>query len=242
MKVIEVCNLTRDFKNRRALDHITFDVNSAEVFGFLGPNGAGKTTTLKILTGLLRPTEGTAKVAGWDIDSDQDKIKSLIGVVFEFQNVYKRLSARDNLYFSARLYGVDLKRVDQVLRQVGLVDRAGDKVKNFSNGMVQRLMIARALLHKPEIIFMDETTKGLDPATARSIRKLISDLSEQGVTIFLTTHYMEEAEQICHRVAIIDHGKVVVLGTPDNLKTAHGGPGATLEDVFIRLTGNELYQ
>ena len=242
MKAIQVNQLTRDYKDIRAVNQITFDVDPGEIFGFLGPNGAGKTTTIKMLTCQLRPTGGTAKVAGWDIVEQRDQLKPRIGVVFEYQNIYQRLSARDNLLFSARLYGVDKKRVDQVLSQVGLVDREKEKVKNFSNGMKQRLLIARALLHEPEIIFFDEPTKGLDPGVARSIRNIVSDLATHGVTIFLTTHYMEEADQLSDRVAILDGGEIVALDTPEQLKLTHGGNGSTLEDVFITLTGKDFYR
>jgi ABC-2 type transport system ATP-binding protein len=242
MKSISVKDLTRDYKDLRAVDHISFDVEPGEIFGYLGPNGAGKTTTIKMLTGQLRPTEGTAKVAGWDIIEQRDQLKPHIGVVFEHQNIYPRLSAYDNLMFSARLYGVDKGRVQQVLAQVGLADRAKEKASKYSNGMKQRLLVARALLHKPEIIFLDEPTKGLDPGIARAIRNIVSDLAEDGVTIFLTTHYMEEADQLSNRVAIIDGGVIVALDTPEALKTQHGGDGTTLEDVFIALTGKDLYR
>ena len=143
--------------------------------------------------------------------------------------------------FIARLYGVDKKRVDQVLEQVGLTERAKERSKKYSNGMKQRLLIARALLHEPEVIFLDEPTKGLDPGVARAIRNIVLDLAKNDVTIFLTTHYMEEADQLSNRIAILDQGKIVALGTPDQLKNQSGGDGTTLEDVFIALTGKDLY-
>jgi ABC-2 type transport system ATP-binding protein len=242
MKAIEAHHLTRDYNGRRAVDQISFAVEPGEIFGFLGPNGAGKTTTIKMLTGQLCPTAGSAKVAGWDIVDQRDQLKSRIGVVFEYQNIYERLSARDNLLFSARLYGVSSARVDQVLDIVGLADQANEKSKKLSNGMKQRLLIARALLHEPEIIFLDEPTKGLDPGVARAIRTIISALARQGVTIFLTTHYMEEADQLCGRVAILDQGGIVALDTPGQLKARQGCDGVTLEDVFIALTGKDLYR
>jgi len=242
IKAIEVKNLTRDYKDLRAVDHICFDVDPGEIFGFLGPNGAGKTTTIKMLTGQLRPTEGEAKVAGCDIIKDREALKPRIGVVFEHQNIYERLSGYDNLLFSARLYGIDKGRINEVIEQVDLRDRARDLAKKYSNGMKQRLLIARALLHEPEVIFLDEPTKGLDPGVARVIRNIVLGLSEQGVTIFLTTHYMEEADQLCHRVAIIDQGVVVAINPPTLLKTQYGNEGTTLEDVFIQLTGKDLYR
>jgi ABC-2 type transport system ATP-binding protein len=242
MEAIEVLDLTRDYNGLRAVDHITFSVESGEIFGFLGPNGAGKTTTIKLLTGQLRPTSGKARVIGCDIVEDRQLLAPHIGVVFEYQNIYERLSGHDNLVFAARLYGVEKQRVAQVLEQVSLVERANDRVSKYSNGMKQRLLIARALLHQPEVIFMDEPTRGLDPGVARDIRNLIAELAASGVTIFLTTHYMEEADRLCGRVAIIDQGRIVALESPTQLKAAHGGDGFTLEDVFIELTGKELYR
>ena len=241
MKAIEVKDLTRNYNQVRALDGISFDVSPGEIFGFLGPNGAGKTSTIKILTGQLRPTSGQARVMGCDVVAQREALKPQIGVVFEYQNLYQRLSARDNLNFYANLYGVPKERVTQVLEQVGLAERAGDSLKKFSNGMKQRLLIARALLHQPNVLFLDEPTRGLDPGIARSLRKLVAELSASGMTVFLTTHYMEEADQLCDRVAILDLGRIVTLDTPARLKAAHSRTGSvTLEDVFLKLTGHEL--
>jgi ABC-2 type transport system ATP-binding protein len=241
MNAIAVENLTRDYDGLRAVDQITFTVAEGEIFGFLGPNGAGKTTTIRMLTGQLRPTAGTARVMGHDVVEKRQQLKSEIGVVFEVQNLYERLSARDNLIFSARLYGVDRARVDAVLGRVGLADRARDKVKAYSNGMKQRLLIARALLHQPRVLFLDEPTRGLDPHVARDIRAFVAELARQGVTVFLTTHYMEEADRLSDRVAILHRGQIVALGRPVDLKAEHGdGAQSTLEDVFIRLTGRSL--
>ena len=232
MNAIDVNGLTRTFNDLRAVDNISFAVEAGEIFGFLGHNGAGKTTTIRMLTGQLRPTAGRAQVAGCDTATEQQRLKPLIGVVSEHQNLYERMSGRENLTFAAQLYGVEDKRVDEVLNQVGMTDRAGDKVQNYSNGMKQRVLIARALLHRPQIIFLDEPTRGLDPVVARDIRRLILDLATQGVTVFLTTHYMEEADQLCRRVAFISEGRIVALDTPDKLKLAHGqrSLAATLAD------------
>lgn len=242
MQSIEVNSLTREFNGRRAVDDISFTVETGEVFGFLGPNGAGKTTTLRILTGQLRPTSGTARVAGCDVVNEREALKPQIGVVFEYQNLYERLTAWDNLVFTARLYGVPKQRVTQVLEQVGLSERSHDFVKKYSNGMKQRLLIARALLPEPKVLFLDEPTRGLDPQMARGIREIISALAQSGTTVFLTTHYMEEADRLCDRVAIIDTGRIMALDTPANLKAAHGGGEITLEDVFLKLTGSSLYR
>jgi ABC-2 type transport system ATP-binding protein len=222
MNAIEVENLSRNFNSLRAVDHITFSVAAGEIFGFLGHNGAGKTTTIRMLSGQLLPSSGYARVAGCDVITEQRRLRPLIGVVSEHQNLYERMSGRENLEFAARLYGQDMRRVDEVLEQVGLTERAKDNVRNYSNGMKQRLLIARALLHRPQIIFLDEPTRGLDPVVGREIRRLILDLSHQGVTIFLTTHYMEEADQLCSRVAFLSDGRIVALDTPDNLKVVHG--------------------
>jgi ABC-2 type transport system ATP-binding protein len=241
MKAIEVHELTRNYNGLRAVDGISFAVEAGEIFGFLGPNGAGKTTTIRMLTGQLRPTSGTARVVGCDVVGDRQSLKPQIGVVFDSQNIYERMSARDNLRFYARLYRVKKSRVDEVLTQVGLTGRAKDKVKGYSNGMKQRVLIARALLHKPKVLFLDEPTRGLDPNVARDIRAIVRQLVSQGMTVFLTTHYMEEADQLSDRVAIIDQGRIVALNTPERLKAEHGnGEKTTLENVFVQLTGNYL--
>ncbi len=244
MKAIEVENLSRTFNTLRAVDDISFSVNAGQIFGFLGHNGAGKTTTIRMLSGQLLPTSGCGRVAGCDIVTEQQRLKPLIGVVSEHQNLYERMSGRENLEFAARLYGQDMRRVDEVLKQVELIDRAGDKVQNYSNGMKQRLVIARSILHRPQIVFLDEPTRGLDPVVGREIRRFIVDMSNEGVTIFLTTHYMEEADQLCNRIAFLSEGRIVALDTPDNLKTAHGQPHVNVtldngESVTIALDGED---
>ena len=280
MNAIEVAGLSRTFKNLRAVDNISFTVETGEIFGFLGHNGAGKTTSIRMLTGQLQPTAGQAQVAGCDVVTERQRLKPLIGVVSENQNLYERMSGRENLTFAARLYSTGSKRIEEALDQVGLLDRGRDKVQYYSNGMKQRLLIARALLHRPQIVFLDEPSRGLDPVAGRDIRGLVLELSRQGVTVFLTTHYMEEADELCGRVAFISEGKIVALDTPDNLKVAHGqnslnviladgqtltihlddqdagarldklvtsgqirtlhSAEATLEEVFIQLTGRRL--
>ena len=222
MNAIEVENLSRTFNDLKAVDSISFSVQAGEVFGFLGHNGAGKTTTIRMLSGQLLPSSGRGQVAGCDVVSEQKRLKPLIGVVSEHQNLYERMSGRENLEFAARLYGQTDRRVDEALEQVGLLERAKDKVRNYSNGMKQRLLIARALLHRPQIVFLDEPTRGLDPVVGREIRRLIVDLSNEGVTVFLTTHYMEEADQLCARVAFLSEGRIVALDTPSHLKIKHG--------------------
>jgi ABC-2 type transport system ATP-binding protein len=221
-KAIQVEKLRRTFKGRAAVDGISFSVEQGEIFGFLGPNGAGKTTTIRVLTGQLLPSSGSARVAGYDCASQAQSLKPLIGVVGEQQNLYDRLSGRENLAFFARLFGVSSGRVDDVLAQVGLSNRAKESVKIYSNGMKQRLLIARALLNQPQVLFLDEPTRGLDPGAARDIRRAVATLARDGTTVFLTTHYMEEADQLCSRVAFLNEGRIVALDTPQNLKIAHG--------------------
>ncbi len=246
--MIEACNLRRSFKAKEAVAGISFNVRRGEIFGLLGPNGAGKTTTIRMLSGQIDPDSGSAVVAGCDVVKDRAQLKERIGVVFEEQNLYERLSARNNLEFSRWLYGLPRSRVDEVLDLVHLRDRAKDRVSTFSNGMKQRMIIARALLHHPPMLFLDEPGRGLDPISARTIRETIKLLSNEGMTILLTTHMMDEADQLCQRVAFIVDGQLVANDAPRNLKLAHGqrelavtlqgdcAPGAhTLRDVTLKI-------
>ena len=220
--MIDVRDLRRSFGATQAVAGISFNVRRGEIFGLLGPNGAGKTTTIRLLTGLIDPSGGSATVAGCDIVKQRAQLKRRIGVVFEEQNLYERLSARRNLLFSCWLYGVPARRADEMLDLVRLRDRANDPVSKFSNGMRQRLMIARALLNQPEVLFLDEPSRGLDPIAARDVRQTIAQLGQAGTTILLTTHLMEEADQLCQRVAFMVSGRLVANDTPRNLKLAHG--------------------
>ena len=220
--MIEAYELSRSFGAKDAVNGISFSARQGEIFGLLGPNGAGKTTTIRMLTGQIDPTKGRARVAGCDVVRDRARLKQLIGVVFEDQNLYERLSARLNLEFSCWLYGLPKTRVDEVLELVRLRDRAKDPIRTFSNGMRQRIMVARALLHKPQVLFLDEPSRGLDPISAREVRQTITQLAQEGMTILLTTHIMEEADQLCQRVAFIVNGHIVANDTPRNLKLAYG--------------------
>jgi ABC-2 type transport system ATP-binding protein len=222
MERIEADRLTRSFGSRRVVDELSFAVAPREIFCFLGHNGAGKTTTIGMLTGQLQPTSGSARLMGTDVTASHGQVKPLFGVVFEVPNLYERLSVRANLAFAADLYKVDRQRIKEVLGCVGLLDRAGDHVRHLSNGMRQRLLIARAVLHEPKVLFLDEPTRGLDPGVAREIRGFVRSLAEAGMTVFLTTHYMEEADQLCDRVAILHEGRIIALDTPEKLKTIHG--------------------
>lgn len=223
-KIIEVKNLTKVFdKEIKAVDSIDFFVKKGEIFGFLGPNGAGKTTTIRMLSTLLEPTKGTARVYGYDIINDSDDVRKSIGIVFQDPALDDRLTGKENLDFHARLYGLERKqreeRIEEVLDLVNLKEKANILVKNYSGGMKRRLEIARGLMHFPKVLFLDEPTLGLDTQTRRAIWDHIKKLNEkEKITVFLTTHYMEEADYLCDRVAIIDHGKILVVGTPEELK------------------------
>jgi ABC-2 type transport system ATP-binding protein len=243
MDAVRAENLTKRFGDFTAVDHVSFTVRKGEVFGFLGPNGAGKTTTISMLCTLLQPTEGTASIGGFDIIKEADKVRRQIGVVTEKLIVYDRLTPIENLQVFGRLYKVPsselLSRTEKLLKLIDLWEWRNSLVSNFSSGMRQRLNLIRALIHEPEIIFLDEPTVGLDPATAVNIREFIAQLNDEGRTIILTTHQMEVAERLSDRVSIIDQGKMVAIETLADLK-AKVGPEATLEDVFIKLTGSRM--
>jgi ABC-2 type transport system ATP-binding protein len=220
---VRVDNLTKDFKGFAAVDRVSFQVSRGEVFGFLGPNGAGKTTTVKMLCTLLRPSSGTARVAGYDIERQQSQVRKSIGIIFQDPSLDDRLSARENLRFHGIIYKVPRKtlpeRIAQSLAWMELEERADDLVRNFSGGMKRRLEIARGLLHSPHVLFLDEPTIGLDPQTRHRIWEYMLRLrQEQRITLFMTTHYMDEAEY-CDRIAIIDQGTIIALDTPQALKT-----------------------
>jgi ABC-2 type transport system ATP-binding protein len=219
---VSVRELRKSYGEVRAVDGISFEVARGEIFGLLGHNGAGKTTTIRMLTGRTRPTSGEAKVFGLDVVADLDQIKPQINLVFEDQNLYERLTGRDNLNVFAELYGAPAGRIDALLAQVGLATVDKRRVKSYSSGMKQRLLIARALINQPRVLFLDEPTKGLDPSSARELRTMIKELSAGGTTIFLTTHAMEEADELCQRVAFLSAGKIVALEAPRELKLRYG--------------------
>jgi ABC-2 type transport system ATP-binding protein len=237
---IEVNGLTKVYppagkarKSLRAVDGLDFAVPAGGVFGFLGPNGAGKTTTIRMLTGLARPTAGNAQVLGLDIGSAITQIKRRIGVVPETSNLYDELSACDNLVFAMQLYGVPRAerrpRAEQLLARFGLTEKRDAPFATLSRGMKRALTIAAALAHRPQLVFLDEPTTGLDVMSARNLRRMVADLRQEGVTVFLTTHYLEEAERLCDRVGIIVQGRLVALDTVDGLKASIGRkPGIEL--------------
>jgi ABC-2 type transport system ATP-binding protein len=230
--VIVARGLTKRFGELEAVKGIDLDVRRGEIFGFLGPNGAGKSTTINILCTLMRPTAGQASVAGFDVDRQPADVRASIGLVFQDPSLDIQLTARENLEFHAFIYSVPAaergRRIAEVLEMVELTDRAGSIVMTFSGGMKRRLEIARGMLHTPEVLFLDEPTIGLDPQTRRHIWTYLRGLREQaGVTLFMTTHYMDEAEE-CDRIAIIDGGRIVALGTPSELKALVGGDVVTV--------------
>jgi ABC-2 type transport system ATP-binding protein len=224
---IEVNDLTKRYESLTAVDGVTFRVARGEFFGLLGPNGAGKTTTIRMLTGLTKPTSGSAKVGDRDCVKEALAVKQKIGVVSEVSNLYNEMSAWDNLMFIGELYGVDKltreARARQLLEAFQLYDRRNDRLLGYSKGMKRRVRIAAALLHRPEVLFLDEPTSGLDVQSSRLIRSIIRGLNAEGVTVFLTTHYIDEADQLCGRVAIIRQGKIAVEGSPEKLKSSLQG-------------------
>lgn len=227
MSIIKVEKLVKKFGNILAVNDISFEVEEGSIFGFLGPNGAGKTTTISILCTLLSPTSGRAFIAGHDCMKEPSEVRKAIGIVFQDSTLDKDLTAYENLIFHAYLYNVprsEMKeRVHDVLKFVDLYDRKDDLVKKFSGGMKRRLEVARGLIHRPRVLFLDEPTLGLDPQSRTNLWEFITDLPKRNnVTIFMTTHYMEEAE-VCDRIAIIDHGQIIALDSPDELKKIIGG-------------------
>lgn len=219
---IEAQALTKHFGAVKAVDGISFTVARGEIFSLLGHNGAGKTTTIRMLTCQIKPTSGTASVAGFSCIAQPGRIKPRINLVSQNQNLYERMTGRGNLAFFASLYGAPATRVAELMRMVGITEVAARRVKTYSGGMKQRLLIARALINRPEVLFLDEPTAGLDPTSAKEVRTLIKDLSRTGTTVFLTTHYMEEADELSDRVAFLAHGKIVALDTPRELKLHFG--------------------
>ena len=241
--IIEVSNLTKNFHIFKAVDNISFSVKKGEIFAFLGPNGAGKSTTIKMLTTLLKPTQGSIAIAGFSPEKEPHKVRQTFGIVFQDPSLDDELTAYENMVFHGVLYNIpramSKERIEQLLKIVELWDRRNEFVKHFSGGMKRRLEIARGLLHHPKILFLDEPTLGLDPQTRSHIWTYIKELNKsEGITIFFTTHYMEEAERIAQKIAIIDHGRIVAEGTVEELtkKTKTN----TLEDAFITLTGGGI--
>jgi ABC-2 type transport system ATP-binding protein len=238
VNVIETNQLTKSFNSLTAVDKLDITVESGEIFGLLGPNGAGKTTTISMLCTILKPTSGTARVNGFDIVKEATQVRKSIGIVFQDPSVDDRLTGRENLYMHANLYGVPASeqksRIDNVLKLVELQDRADDLLRTYSGGMRRRLELARGLIHYPKVLFLDEPTIGLDPQTRDHVWRYIRELKEKhDITVVLTTHYMEEADRLSDRIAIMDYGKIIALDTPSNLKE-------TLEGDVVVVKANNL--
>ena len=232
--MIEIKNLFKKYKNLIVVDNINIKIDNNEIFGLLGPNGAGKTTLIHILATLIKPTSGTAIINGFDIITDSSKVRSSIGIVFQAPSSDDMLTGYENLKIHSLLYNVPSnmrkKRIEDVLELVGLTDRKNDQVKKYSGGMRRRLEIARGLLHKPKVIFLDEPTLGLDPSSREIMWKYIKRLvNEEKITIILTTHYMEEADLLCNQIGFIDKGKIIALDSPSKLKEDIGGEIITIQ-------------
>ena len=238
LNVIETNQLTKSFNSLTAVDKLDINVESGEIFGLLGPNGAGKTTTISMLCTILKPTSGTAKVNGFDIVKEATQVRKSIGIVFQDPSVDDRLTGRENLYMHANLYGVppseQKNRIDSILKLIELEDRADDLLRTYSGGMRRRLELARGLIHYPKVLFLDEPTIGLDPQTRDHVWKYIRELKEaHDITVVLTTHYMDEADRLSDRIAIMDYGKIIALDTSAKLKE-------TLEGDVIIVKSNNL--
>jgi ABC-2 type transport system ATP-binding protein len=245
MQILQTEGLTRRFNSLVAVNDLTVSIAAGEVFGLLGPNGAGKTTTIKMLITLLPPTSGKAWVAGLDVVSQAPAVRRVIGYVPQMLSADGTLTGYENLNVFAKLYELPRRqrraRVEAALAFMGLEDSAHKPVRQYSGGMIRRLEIAQSLLHQPRVLFLDEPTIGLDPAARRAVWEYIGQLRERfGTTVVLTTHQMEEADLLCHKVAIMHQGRLVALGSPRELRSSIGRKGATLEDVFIHYTGSNL--
>ena len=241
--MIQVKHLVKQFGQLKAVDDISFEVGQGEIFAFLGPNGAGKTTTIKMLTTLLRPTSGTLEVDGLDPAASPNEVRKRFGIVFQDPSLDGDLTAYENMEIHGVLYHVPrklrLERIEQLLRLFELWERRDEQVKLFSGGMKRRLEIARGLLHTPKILFLDEPTLGLDPQTRNQLWTHVKHLNQtEGVTVFLTTHYMDEADRVAQRIAVIDHGKIVAEGSPQELKQQTSRD--SLEEAFLALTGSTI--
>jgi len=226
MSIVETRNLSKIFNGRKAVDQLSLDIEEGELFGLLGPNGAGKSTTVAMLSTILPPTEGTAIVGGYDIKKQPKEVRQIIGVVTQEAGVYEDLTAAENLAYFGKLQGVEGKKlrkwIDELLVMVQLKDRANDRVKTFSGGMKRRLNLAVGLIHMPKVLFLDEPTTGFDPQARLAVWEIIKQFQSKGVTILLTTHYMDEADYLCDRVAVMDNGKIIALDKPDVLKHSIG--------------------
>jgi ABC-2 type transport system ATP-binding protein len=241
MDTVIADRLGKNYNSFPALDGVNFSIRKGEVFGLLGPNGAGKTTTIRILSGLLKPSSGRALIMGNDVVKEPVEVKKSIGVVPETSNLYPELTCFDNLVFAGRLYGMESEKVkikaDELLTMFGLREKRNALFSKLSSGMRRRLTMAASLIHGPPVLFLDEPTTGLDVMSARALREIIQSLKRKGITILLTTHYIEEADRLCDRIAMIVKGRVIVIDTPETLKKSVSAVNPSLEDAFVEITG-----
>ncbi|ACV62886.1 ABC transporter related [Desulfofarcimen acetoxidans DSM 771] len=239
--LIKTTQLKKWYGSIPVVKGLNLEVKSGEIFGFLGPNGAGKTTTIKMLTGLLEPSEGEAFICGYDIRKQSMQAKSLMAYVPDQPKLYSKLSAREFLHLISSLYRVpkDItkERTEQLLDMFGLKDRADELLEGYSHGMRQKVVLASAIIHQPRVILLDEPTVGLDPASARLLKDILQNMAQQGVAVFISTHILEIAERMCHRVAILKDGLLIAQGSPKELRQKVGHGGESLEDIFLELTG-----
>jgi len=242
-EMIRCRGLTKVFGSLCAVDHLDLDVYRGELFGFLGPNGAGKTTTIKLMTGLLRPTSGTAVIGGFDIETDALRAKAIMGYIPDNPFLYEKLTGKEFLNFMADLYSVPWegrgRRIDDLLRLFELSDKGNELIQGYSRGMRQKIALAGALIHQPKVIFLDEPTVGLDPRSARLMKDILRRLCEEGITVFVSTHILEIAERMCDRFAIINRGRLIASGTMEELRRHAASDTTSLEDIFLELTGGD---
>ena len=239
--LIETRNLIKRYGEKVAVNNVSFDVYGGEVFGFLGPNGAGKTTTIKMIVGLLQPTSGAVKVAGYDVQTQSMRAKASCGYVPDTPNLYAKLTGRELLRFVSDLYNLDrdqvAHRIDELLRMFDLAAAADDTVDSYSHGMQQKTSLAAALMHDPKVLVLDEPTVGLDPKSARLIKDILRQLADRGAAVMLSTHILEIAERMCDRIGIINKGQLIAVGTMEELRTLDKTGQTSLEDIFLGLTG-----
>ncbi|HOQ97831.1 MAG TPA: ABC transporter ATP-binding protein [Anaerolineae bacterium] len=242
--LIEMQHLVKKYGDKMAVDDVSLEVRAGEILGFLGPNGAGKTTTIKMLVGLLQPTSGVVRVAGYDVQGQPLQAKAACGYVPDQPNLYPKLSGRELLRFVGDLYGLQRtqveRRIEELLRLFDLTAAGDDTFDSYSHGMKQKTALAAALLHDPRVLVLDEPTVGLDPKSARLIKDILRQLAERGAAVFLSTHILEIAEHMCDRIGIINQGRLIAVGTMDELR-AHGQGERSLEDIFLALTGGAEY-
>jgi len=248
LPLLQTRHLVKRYGDKAAVNDVSFDVHGGEIFGFLGPNGAGKTTTIKIIVGLLQPTSGAVSVGGYDVLTQPQQAKSICGYVPDTPNLYAKLTGRELLRFVGDLYGLERarveRRIEELLRLFGLDEAGNDTIDSYSHGMQQKTAIAAALVHDPRLLVLDEPTVGLDPKSARLIKDILRQMAERGAAVCLSTHILEIAERMCDRIGIIHQGRLIAVGTMDELRSGNGlsaGGASSLEDIFLSLTGGAEY-